>query len=199
MQRFIDASDAVDGATMLHARLLDDGTERLLFRVVGDREPYVEALSAVESVLAFDVTGGGDDGFYIYVVQETREADRQFREALRAESLLLVPPVEYRPDGVMRCSIVGAPEDLRCVLRDVPEDVRVDVDRVGEFAGPVPSPEALLTDRQRAAVAAAVEAGYYEVPRDASLEEVADRLGCASSTVSEHLRRAEARVMRRLG
>ena len=96
MQRFIDESDAVEASTMLHVRTLDDGTERLLFRVEGDREPYVAALDRVDSIPEFDVTAGADGAFYVYVVQETREADRQFREALRAESLLLVPPVDYR-------------------------------------------------------------------------------------------------------
>jgi predicted DNA binding protein len=55
-----------------------------------------------------------------------------------------------------------------------------------------------LTDRQREAVRAAVEAGYYAVPREASLADVAEAIGCAESTASEHLRRAEAAVMRRL-
>jgi len=44
----------------------------------------------------------------------------------------------------------------------------------------------------------AVEPGYYAVPRRASLADVADTLGCAGSTASNHLRKAETRVMRRL-
>jgi len=198
MQRFLDESDAVTSATMLHARLLGDGTERLLFRVEGEREPYVDALRSVDSIRSFDVTAGGDGVFYVYVVQETRDADRRFREALDAESLLLVPPVEYRPGGVMRCRIVGTPDDLRGVLAGMPDGVEFDVEAVGEFSGSLPAPDALLTDRQREAVRAAVEAGYYAVPREASLADVAEAIGCAESTASEHLRRAEAAVMRRL-
>jgi hypothetical protein len=75
MQRFLDDSDAVTSSTMLHARLLGDGTERLLFRVEGEREPYVDALRS------FGVTVGGDGVFYAYVVQETRDADRAAVEA----------------------------------------------------------------------------------------------------------------------
>jgi predicted DNA binding protein len=39
--------------------------------------------------------------------------------------------------------------------------------------------------------------GYFEVPRDSSLAEVADRLNVDTSTVSETLRRGTARVLER--
>jgi predicted DNA binding protein len=195
MQQFLDERDDVRRSTLLHARVVDDH-ERLLFRVEGRREPYVSALAGVESVVDFDVTDAAGEAFSVYVVQRTREADRLFRAALDAESLLLVPPVVYEPGGVMRCTVVGEPADLRGVLEGMPEDVAVDVVHVGEYAGPRPAPGSLLTDRQREAAAAAVDAGYYAVPREASLSAVADRLGLAESTVSAHLRKAEARVLR---
>lgn len=43
-----------------------------------------------------------------------------------------------------------------------------------------------------------MELGYYAVPRDASLEAMADQLGYAASTASNHLRKAEAHVLGRL-
>jgi predicted DNA binding protein len=55
-----------------------------------------------------------------------------------------------------------------------------------------------VTDRQFEAVSVAVELGYYTVPREVDLGDVADALGCAESTVSNLLRMAEASVMRRL-
>ena len=41
----------------------------------------------------------------------------------------------------------------------------------------------------------AVEEGYYDVPRQATHKDIADNLGCAPSTVDEHLRKAESRVV----
>lgn len=52
-----------------------------------------------------------------------------------------------------------------------------------------------LTDRQRDVVRAAVEAGYYEWPRETSGEELADRLDIAGATLHEHLRAAENALM----
>lgn len=54
-----------------------------------------------------------------------------------------------------------------------------------------------LTPRQLEAVLAAVEAGYYDVPRRIDAQELARRRGQGRSTFEEHLRKGEAQVMRR--
>lgn len=51
-----------------------------------------------------------------------------------------------------------------------------------------------LTDRQRAALHAAYHAGFFEWPRDVPAEAVAESLGIAPSTFSQHLRKAEKKV-----
>ena len=57
--------------------------------------------------------------------------------------------------------------------------------------------EDLLTERQREVLEAAMREGYFEVPRESSLEEVADELGIDKSTASGVLRRGEARVLKK--
>jgi hypothetical protein len=53
-----------------------------------------------------------------------------------------------------------------------------------------------LTRPQQEALVVAVESGYYDVPRQATLEELADRLGISDSAVSQRLRRGTARLVR---
>lgn len=55
--------------------------------------------------------------------------------------------------------------------------------------------EPLLTDTQRAVVWAALERGYYETPRQCSLDDLSDELDLATSTVGETLQRAEGRIV----
>jgi hypothetical protein len=57
--------------------------------------------------------------------------------------------------------------------------------------------DGLLTDRQRSYLTAAYRQGYFEVPRECTLEELAGTLGVDKSSVSETLRRAENRVVGR--
>lgn len=52
-----------------------------------------------------------------------------------------------------------------------------------------------LTDRQREMLLAAVEAGFYETPRAASLTEVAASMGIAKATGSDLLHRAESKLV----
>lgn len=56
--------------------------------------------------------------------------------------------------------------------------------------------EPLLTERQRRLVVEAVEAGYYDTPRESSLTDVADRVEIAKSTASETLHRAEEQIVK---
>ncbi|OYR58457.1 helix-turn-helix domain-containing protein [Halorubrum halodurans] len=52
-----------------------------------------------------------------------------------------------------------------------------------------------LTDHQQEALRTAYEMGHFEIPRQASLEEVATELGISASSLSERLRRAETRLI----
>ena len=56
--------------------------------------------------------------------------------------------------------------------------------------------DAVLTAHQREALEAAIDAGYYEQPRDTSLTDLAAELDVAKSTLSGVLRRAEAALSR---
>lgn len=52
-----------------------------------------------------------------------------------------------------------------------------------------------LTDRQREALRIAYERGYFDVPRNASLEDIAAELDISTSSVSERLRRAQTELI----
>jgi predicted DNA binding protein len=56
--------------------------------------------------------------------------------------------------------------------------------------------EEILTDDQQALVDAAIDAGYYDVPRTCTLTELAAEVGIAKSTCSETLHRAEGKIVK---
>ena len=49
--------------------------------------------------------------------------------------------------------------------------------------------------RQRELLVTALEEGYYEMPREITLEELADKVGVAKTTASQHLRKAERKLI----
>lgn len=52
-----------------------------------------------------------------------------------------------------------------------------------------------LSLRQREAIEAALAIGYYDVPREATLEDVAGEIESARATAAEHLRKAESNLV----
>ncbi|GAB7018454.1 helix-turn-helix domain-containing protein [Halostagnicola bangensis] len=54
----------------------------------------------------------------------------------------------------------------------------------------------LLTDRQREVLETAIREGYFEIPRECTLSELADSLGIDKSTASNILRRGQARIIK---
>jgi hypothetical protein len=51
-----------------------------------------------------------------------------------------------------------------------------------------------LTDRQKEALVTAWELGYFDVPRESTLVEVAEELGISDTAVSQRLRRAQSTI-----
>lgn len=191
MQSFIQESDAIEREELWAWNHLG-ACLTALFYVEGDIDPYRAAIEQVETIERFDLTPVGDDAFYTYVEEERRDEDLAWMQAFARPSLIVVPPVEYTSDGDTLFTVVGSADDLQGLVADLPNDISVDVDRVGEYdeqhsAGTAPA----LTERQREAVTAALDVGYYDNPRRGSLADVADELDCATGTASELLRRAE--------
>lgn len=110
---------------------------------------------------------------------------------------MVVPSFDCHPNGVLAFDVVGEPAVLEAMLDQLPEEITAEVREVGEYDARPGQFGGNLTARQREGLAAARDAGYYEVPREGSVADVAEALGCAPSTASNHLRKAEARLVER--
>ncbi|ELY58238.1 helix-turn-helix domain-containing protein [Natronococcus jeotgali] len=200
MQRFIRETDVVRYEELQAWNVDPRGPELEyeLFYVEADREPYEDALAAVDSVRWYDLTPVDDGAFYCYICQETREEDVRWRKAFLELDLVVVPPIVYDSTAAFGMTVVGTGENLRAMLEGLPDAIDVTVRTIGEYDRRHAPLVDGLTDRQLEAVAAAVEVGYFEVPREGGVDDVAAAIGCASSTAATLLQKAQARVMRRL-
>ena len=199
MQRLLTDSDAIERSWLVAWNLLGEGDIlHTLFYVVGDRERYERKISAAETTIAYDITTVDDGAFYAYVRESEKEVFERFREAFARPSLVVVPPLAYRPKGIVDFDVVGKPADLERVLDGLPEEISAEVSKIGEYDARPGLPAVDLTARQREAVRAALDVGYYEFPRTGEIADVADALGCAKSTASNHLQKAEGRLVSQL-
>lgn len=104
------------------------------------------------------------------------------------------PQIEVRPDGTASISLQGSREDLQWFVENqrasgqAPTVERIGPDVARESEG------TLLTPRQHKALALATTSGYYDVPRQVNLRELATQLDISAGSLSELLRRAEERL-----
>jgi len=181
----------------LHWQGRPDEGMTILFYVEGPIDPYLEALAEYTEDATHSVTQAEGDGLYLYVHAELEGIDRTLAAAVDRPGVILVPPLEYRMDGTIVASLVGPADELSAAIEAIPDAFDPEVLTLQPYGRRSFQAAGELTDRQREVVAAAVDAGYYEEPREASVEDVAAAVECAPSTAAEHLRKAEAAVMKR--
>lgn len=195
VHRRVTTEDGLVREYLLHDHRPDEGLDTLLFYVEGDRDVYEEALRSTDRIVEYTLTEITSTEHYAYVRERSSAFDAELRSVLDRAGVLLVPPIEFRSDGTARVTVIGEPDALQDALEDVPIEVDVDITQIREDTSTPMKPGTDLTDRQREAIEAAVAVGYYEVPRNGSVTDVAARLGCAPGTAAEHLRKAERTVM----
>lgn len=179
-------------------RLPERDVELVLFYVVGDRAAYREALETVDDIRWYEVAPVDDTSFYLYACEEPRDAGASFRDAFVDLELVVLPPIVFDHRGHIHLTLVGESGSFQRLLKALPADVDATVAGLGEYDRRHGTMAGALSDRQYEAVRAAVELGYYETPASAELADVGAAIGCAASTASDLLARAEAAVMRRI-
>lgn len=185
----------VERATALQWNYTGDALG-ILHYVVGDADALETAMGDIPEVIGYEVARVDARSFYVYVRDTTTGPLQEMFAPVTSGGILVVPPVKYEPDGTVVFSMFGPDDELQEALKSVPSPIDVTIEAVGGLADTTAAVEARLTDRQREVVKTAVTRGYYDIPRTVSQAEIAAELDCAPSTVAEHLRKAESRMMR---
>ncbi|PCR92434.1 helix-turn-helix domain-containing protein [Natrinema ejinorense] len=168
----------------------------IMHYVEGDRERFDAAIEAIPHVLASEIAPAGDEAFYTYIRDAMTEPLRGVFELATGSPVVVIPPVEYAADGTVSYSVVGPSGAIQTAIERIPDPIAVTVTEIGGMETAPGITESRLSDRQREAIETAVDLGYYEIPRDAGHEAVANAIDCAPSTAAEHLRKAEATLLK---
>lgn len=177
--------------------LRSDGSISMLFQTAAppDRVRSV-ADTRLADVIDWDVAGGtGTTRLHVHC-----QPSEQLCEAIalyRTYPVLTDYPIEYVTPGesTVRVVKVGAEADLNGFIDAMREYVDLTVEQVGPYDPGSDRVFGALTERQKTVLGTAIERGYYDVPREASCEELAEELNCSPGTVSQHLRRIESTVL----
>jgi len=163
-----------------------------LFWFDGDPAATARAVSAIDSLQTTSRVRDGD-GTYVFIQQTAFEFSERLLELIADASVIFLPPVVFRENGTVTFEAVGETSALSAFHDALAEIGDLAIERVQTFERS--SAPSRLTDRQRAAIEAAVEVGYYEVPREGTIKDTAQELDCSTSTAGELVRKAEAVVV----
>ncbi|NHN41288.1 helix-turn-helix domain-containing protein [Halorubellus sp. JP-L1] len=151
-----------------------------------------DRLTALDCVDKWNHVAARDDS-HVYVISFTAP-DLPETLADTADDLVGTCDPEVDDSGATM-SLVGPHAAIAGQLSEYERaGVSPQLRRIGRYEGP-DHPLDELTARQREVIETAWELGYYEVPRAVSADEVAAALALDSSTVTEHLQRAERNLM----
>lgn len=190
-----------DSSYVTEARLTDlnvspGGKPTGLFEVDGDEDRVRTALNGSNGVRTVQTEPVTDATFNLLVTLDPSTVPllRDAFGAITQEGMVVAKPVVYR-DGRVRSRIVGSSAALQAAIGEFPSDIELEIDTIGEYDRRRDAPLSMLSDRQREAVVTAFTHGYYDHPRETTHEELADRMGCAPNTVSDHLQKAERKIV----
>jgi predicted DNA binding protein len=170
-------------------KLLDDGTMTLLAELDGDVDQYREIMEETPEVLTYAAT---DTGF-CYSQVEATEKTRRVLERRNEGDFIIKMPMEYTEDGGLKVTIIGEEE----ALMEIPGQLgwmEMELVSTGPYAPDAEGVFAGLTDRQQEVLETALRLGYYETPRETTLEEIAAELDIDHGTAGKHIRRIESKV-----
>lgn len=193
VDRALSRASGVDRESIRNLEWFPDGSYALLYRLSGDPAAAEAVLADHPEVYDHEVaaSGGSVDAFAHVAERETLS---ELLAIVEDHALLLDRPFPVTAAGVA-VTVAGQSESLRAAYGELTDRIPVSVEWAGAYEPGAGGPLSRLTDRQREAIEAARELGFYESPRGATHEEIADELECAPSTANELLRRAEAAVL----
>lgn len=190
------AVPSISRNALLHLNAQLDGTYVVLYQLSGKLREIRETLSRHTDVLDCEIVTVGD-GVQAFVHLAVTPSGDRIVDLAHDHSLIIDPPITFEDDE-MCVTLVGTDSGIPCMLQSMPDRIEFTVRDAGEYDPDSSDLLSSLTSRQLEVFKTAVEQGYYEVPRRVTHQDLAGTLGCAPSTVDEHLRKAESSVVTHL-
>ncbi|KYH24180.1 HTH DNA binding domain protein [Halalkalicoccus paucihalophilus] len=155
------------------------------------RREIETALRADPTVASFEYIGLRE-GPFLYRINVTEDRVSMV-DLVQEENGVILTALGFNGQWELRIRFADNAHLTRFHNRLKESGITPDVKRVREFNAGTKGTE-LLTGPQREALKAAVEHGYFTIPRQISLEELADEVGISHQALSERLRRASEQL-----
>lgn len=199
---------AIQRTAIHHVNQLADGTVVVLYELHGRQSQVAAVLSSNQDVLAYSVSpessapargrsseAESQQTLHTYIHIDPPETMLSVFQLPQKHSLVIDTPIECLSAGGITVRVIGDQPTITDAVGSLPDQVETELLATGEYRPRARTLYSQLTPRQQDILTAAVDAGYYSVPRETTHEELAQQLDIGPGTVGEHLRKIEARVL----
>lgn len=203
IQLFNSRTDLQEGepiVTAIHGiKPAGDDSIGMLYEYSSGRDAVEAHLANVPTVDTDEVQWAEHgDNTLVYSAREPVGPAAELLETLFSSPVVVEYPITVTPADDLLVTLAGDGEHLQALVRADTSHLDITVERSGPYRPGVSDAFSELTLRQQEVLVVAAEQGYYRHPRRATYAEIAEELDVAYSTVGEHLRKAEARLLSRL-
>lgn len=157
-----------------------------------DQKATEKALENIDSLLVSNLVEDSN-GTYAFLQQDKYEFSAVLLDVITESRVIFRPPVVFLDTGQVQFEAVGEATALSTFHEELAELGEITIQQVHEFERK--NSPSCLTDRQEEALEAAVTVGYYEIPRNGTIADIAAVLDCSPSTAGELVRKAEGAVI----
>ena len=170
--------------------------------------PNAELLDDIEHLGTMLHKSQDEDGLHVVMQSCLCALEGSIIERFEEYNCLYQPPTVHRHGWEHYSVIAFDEEQIRALYNDLDADRDIEVlsktglerSKISEsLLAPMDQLFDGLTDRQLTAIRIALDNGYYEQPRKASIAELAGQTSVARSTFEEHLRKAENKLLVNVG
>ncbi len=138
------------------------------------------------------------NGTYILFTRSGAPSLSAILKDLGIQGGYLFPPLGIQ-DGKVKFSFIGSEKQIKEFMEKLDSiAIRYRVVLLADANFSPISPLSQLTEKQQEVLLTAYKMGYYDIPRKITSEEIANKLQIADSTVVEHLRKAEQRIIKQI-
>ncbi|UCG04548.1 MAG: helix-turn-helix domain-containing protein [Candidatus Heimdallarchaeota archaeon] len=132
---------------------------------------------------------------YVCLVKvEYSDEKLEFIKLFDLKNIIFDLPASLSEDK-LSFSFIGDTETIKELLKLIESLGPITIDSVQKYPLSELNIFSPLTERQQEIITLAKQTGYYEIPRKISTEELSNKLGISKSTLTEHLRKAENRIV----
>lgn len=132
---------------------------------------------------------------YVCIIKtEYREDTLEFSKWFDLKNIIFDLPASISEDKFC-FSFIGDTEPIKELLQLIERLGPIKIKSVQNYPFSDVDILSVLTERQQEIISLAKQTGYYEKPRKISTEALSNKLGISKSTLIEHLRKAENRIV----